>query len=293
MYRDICGACIGGSEESRREALEQIVKSAKSKHQNKQLLAFISESVRLNVLQARMGNLLNLMRIVKTLVNSTSIPPDYHLFDIILSCITCCVGEYAFKDTSNEDLHWQVREFSSMQLFNICEKYEPHCKYLTDFILDEIDQTFKSWLDCPVGQTSISRLAGIYGILFCFKKFGFKRLHQFVFPRMPKLCEHLNANLEGRYIITFKRCDTLAVLNEIKLKAVFNKVLGYMMRALAVPLMEYRYMRLLPVSKGAFNVDYGRMGNFLYMNNDEYEDKQKRELKYEKGIKKLELQDSY
>ncbi|KAM3184364.1 hypothetical protein ACTXT7_008521, partial [Hymenolepis weldensis] len=293
LYRDICVACIGGDEGSRREAMDLIIKSAKSKHHNKQLLAFISEGVRLNVLQARMGNLLNLMRIVKTLVNSTIIPPDYHLYDIILTCITCCACEYDCKTVFNEDLHWQVREFSAMQIYNICERYESQCKYLTDFILDEIYQAFKAWLDYPVERISVSRLAGIYGILFCFKQFGFKRLRQFVFPNMVKLCEHLNAVLEEKSSSLSKSWDSLANLNKIKFYTVFDKVLDYLMKALAVPLMKYRYMLFKPVTKEAYNEDYGRMGNFLYMNYVEYEKKRERQNVIENALKSLSLRDYY
>ncbi|VDL52262.1 unnamed protein product [Hymenolepis diminuta] len=288
MYRDICVACIGGDEGSRREAMDLIVKSAKSKHHNKQLLAFISEGVRLNVLQARMGSLLNLMRIVKTLVNSTIIPPDYHLYDIILTCITCCACEYDCKNVFNEDLHWQAN-YKKAHFY----RYESQCKYLTDFILDEIYQSFKAWLDCPAEQISVSRLAGIYGILFCFKQFGFKRLKQFVFPNMVKLCEHLNIVLEGKSFSLSKSWDPLANLNKIKFYTVFDKVLYYMMKALAVPLMKYRHTCLKPVTKEAYNEDYGSMGNLLYMNYVEYETKRERQNVIENALKSLSLRDYY
>ncbi|XP_033101331.1 transcription initiation factor TFIID subunit 6-like, partial [Anneissia japonica] len=115
--------------------------------------AFISEGVKVNVVQNNLALLIYLMRMVKAVMDNTSLYLEKYLHELVPAVLTCIVSKQLCQrpDTDN---HWALRDFASRLMASICKKFST----TTNNIQSRITKTFDSSLNNP--KAPISTLYG-------------------------------------------------------------------------------------------------------------------------------------
>ena len=117
-YRDISEAVIGSDEVKRKQALDSLEKDPGLHALVPRLAVFISEGVKINVVQQNLALLIYIMRMVKALLDNQTLylQPYLHL---IVPAVTSCIVSRTLCVRPEVDNHWALRGFASKILATI------------------------------------------------------------------------------------------------------------------------------------------------------------------------------
>ncbi|XP_068027160.1 LOW QUALITY PROTEIN: transcription initiation factor TFIID subunit 6, partial [Melanerpes formicivorus] len=91
-YKEITEACVGSCEAKRAEALQSIATDPGLYQMLPRFSTFISEGVRVNVVQNNLALLIYLMRMVKALMDNPTLYLEKYLHELIPAVMTCIVS---------------------------------------------------------------------------------------------------------------------------------------------------------------------------------------------------------
>ncbi|XP_042201250.1 transcription initiation factor TFIID subunit 6-like [Callorhinchus milii] len=142
-YKEITEACVGSCEAKRAEALQSIAADPGLYQMLPRFSTFISEGVRVNVVQNNLALLIYLMRMVKALMDNPTLYLEKYLHELIPAVVTCIVSRQLCL-RPDVDNHWALRDFAARLMAQICKNFST----TTNNIQSRITKTFtKSWLD--------------------------------------------------------------------------------------------------------------------------------------------------
>ena len=91
-YKEITEACVGSDDSRRAEALQSLSSDPGLHQMLPRLCTFISEGVKVNVVQNNLAFLIYLIRMVKALLDNQSLYLEKYLHELIPSVATCIVS---------------------------------------------------------------------------------------------------------------------------------------------------------------------------------------------------------
>ncbi|GAV04056.1 hypothetical protein RvY_14395 [Ramazzottius varieornatus] len=184
-YKDVTEAVIGNIEEKRREALSSLEHDPGLHALIPRLAVFISEGVKVNVVQQNLALLIYVMRMVKALLDNQMLylQPYLHL---IIPAITSCIVSRTLCVRPEADNHWALRGFASRILASISRTYDTPTSRLSQRLI----QVFKDCLDDE--STALSTRFGAYSALI---ELGNEAIALMVVPRIKHEAEALRAYL--------------------------------------------------------------------------------------------------
>uniref|UniRef100_A0A8C7VQU1 Transcription initiation factor TFIID subunit 6 n=1 Tax=Oncorhynchus mykiss TaxID=8022 RepID=A0A8C7VQU1_ONCMY len=142
-YKEITEACVGSCEAKRAEALQSIATDPGLYQMLPRFSTFISEGVRVNVVQNNLALLIYLMRMVKALMDNPTLYLEKYLHELIPAVVTCIVSKQLCL-RPDVDNHWALRDFAARLMAQSCKTFST----TTNNIQSRITKTFtKSWLD--------------------------------------------------------------------------------------------------------------------------------------------------
>ncbi|XP_075062609.1 transcription initiation factor TFIID subunit 6 [Mixophyes fleayi] len=189
-YKEITEACVGSCEAKRAEALQSIATDPGLYQMLPRFSTFISEGVRVNVVQNNLALLIYLMRMVKALMDNPTLYLEKYLHELIPAVMTCIVSRQLCL-RPDVDNHWALRDFAARLIAQICKNFST----TTNNIQSRITKTFtKSWVDDRTPWTTR------YGSIAGLAELGPDVIKTVIVPHLAVEGERLRAILEGPVI---------------------------------------------------------------------------------------------
>lgn len=255
-YKEITEACVGSDEGRRAEALQSLACDPGLHEMLPRMCTFISEGVKVNVVQNNLALLIYLMRMVKALLDNQSLYLEKYLHELIPSVSTCIVSRQLCL-RPEMDNHWALRDFAARLMAQICKTFNTS----TNNLQTRVTRLFARALQCPsqtnnetgVGPSMVTTmkesektpLASLYGAVQGLAELGPEVIKVFILPRVRWLGERVEGALSG-----LGGADRLAAGN---LKHQLLKVLAPVVRQLRQP----------PDLPDEYKRDYGYLGPSL------------------------------
>ncbi|XP_028401111.1 transcription initiation factor TFIID subunit 6-like [Dendronephthya gigantea] len=171
-YKEVTEACVGSSEAKRAEALQSLSTDPGLYQMLPRFCTFIAEGVKVNVAQHNMALLIYLMRMVKALLDNSSLFLEKYLHELIPAVATCVISRQVCAKPESDN-HWALREFGSKLLSQICRTFST----TTNNIQQRITKTL-----CKALQNVKAPLATHYGAIAGLAEMGTEVLKVLVVP---------------------------------------------------------------------------------------------------------------
>uniref|UniRef100_A0A6Q2X3L9 Transcription initiation factor TFIID subunit 6 n=1 Tax=Esox lucius TaxID=8010 RepID=A0A6Q2X3L9_ESOLU len=186
-YKEITEACVGSCEAKRAEALQSIATDPGLYQMLPRFSTFISEGVRVNVVQNNLALLIYLMRMVKALMDNPTLYLEKYLHELIPAVVTCIVSKQLCL-RPDVDNHWALRDFAARLMAQSCKTFST----TTNNIQSRITKTFtKSWLDEKTQWTTR------YGCIAGLSELGPDVIKTLIIPRLTIEGARIKAVIEG------------------------------------------------------------------------------------------------
>uniref|UniRef100_A0A8C2Z0G4 Transcription initiation factor TFIID subunit 6 n=1 Tax=Cyclopterus lumpus TaxID=8103 RepID=A0A8C2Z0G4_CYCLU len=138
-YKEITEACVGSCEAKRAEALQSIATDPGLYQMLPRFSTFISEGVRVNVVQNNLALLIYLMRMVKALMDNPTLYLEKYLHELIPAVVTCIVSKQLCL-RPDVDNHWALRDFAARLMAQSCKTFSTTTNNIQSPWLDEKTQ---------------------------------------------------------------------------------------------------------------------------------------------------------
>ncbi|XP_041440914.1 transcription initiation factor TFIID subunit 6 isoform X1 [Xenopus laevis] len=236
-YKEITEACVGSCEAKRAEALQSIATDPGLYQMLPRFSTFISEGVRVNVVQNNLALLIYLMRMVKALMDNPTLYLEKYLHELIPAVMTCIVSRQLCL-RPDVDNHWALRDFAARLIAQICKNFST----TTNNIQSRITKTFtKTWVDDRTPWTTR------YGSIAGLAELGPDVVKTLIVPRLTVEGERLRSVLDGPVISNIDKIGA-------------DHVQSLLLKHSAPVLVK---LRSPPDSPDAYRVDYGYLGPTL------------------------------
>ncbi|XP_041483509.1 transcription initiation factor TFIID subunit 6-like [Lytechinus variegatus] len=189
-YKEITEACVGSSETKRAEALHSLASDPGLYQVVPRFSMFIAEGVKVNVVQNNLAILIYLMRMVRALMDNSTLYLEKYLHELIPAVMTCIVSRQ-LSLRPDADNHWALRDFAARLMASMCRKFST----TTNNMQARISKTF----DESVSKDK-APLATIYGALVGLAELGPEVMKTLVIPKVRMLGERLRTMSESLII---------------------------------------------------------------------------------------------
>ncbi|XP_061446368.1 transcription initiation factor TFIID subunit 6 [Rhineura floridana] len=236
-YKEITEACVGSCEAKRAEALQSIATDPGLYQMLPRFSTFISEGVRVNVVQNNLALLIYLMRMVKALMDNPTLYLEKYLHELIPAVMTCIVSRQLCL-RPDVDNHWALRDFAARLIAQICKNFST----TTNNIQSRITKTFtKTWVDEKTPWTTR------YGSIAGLAELGHDVIKTLILPRLQVEGERVRAVLEGPVVSNIDKIGA-------------NHVQSLLLKHCAPVLAK---LRPPPDNQEAYRAEYGALGTLL------------------------------
>uniref|UniRef100_A0A4W5RL56 Transcription initiation factor TFIID subunit 6 n=1 Tax=Hucho hucho TaxID=62062 RepID=A0A4W5RL56_9TELE len=236
-YKEITEACVGSCEAKRAEALQSIATDPGLYQMLPRFSTFISEGVRVNVVQNNLALLIYLMRMVKALMDNPTLYLEKYLHELIPAVVTCIVSKQLCL-RPDVDNHWALRDFAARLMAQSCKTFST----TTNNIQSRITKTFtKSWLDEKTQWTTR------YGCIAGLSELGPDVIKTLILPRLT---------IEGARIKAVSDGPVVSNIDKIGADHVQSLLLKHCASVIAKT-------RPLPDNMEQYRADYGYLGPML------------------------------
>lgn len=237
-YKEITEACVGSDDSRRAEALQSLASDPGLHQMLPRLCTFISEGVKVNVVQNNLAFLIYLIRMVKALLDNQTLYLEKYLHELIPSVATCIVSRQLCT-RPDVDNHWALRDFASRLMAQICKNFNTS----TNNVQTRVTRMFSRAL-----QNDKMPLASHYGAVSGLAELGPEVVRSFVLPRVRALGEKLRQGLEepGVSPVDKKAAEHI--------KQLLLRVLAPVLKATRTP----------PDNADEYRAEYGYLGHLLH-----------------------------
>eukprot|EP00079_Xenopus_tropicalis_P018145 XP_004919136.1 PREDICTED: transcription initiation factor TFIID subunit 6 isoform X1 [Xenopus tropicalis] len=223
-YKEITEACVGSCEAKRAEALQSIATDPGLYQMLPRFSTFISEGVRVNVVQNNLALLIYLMRMVKALMDNPTLYLEKYLHELIPAVMTCIVSRQLCL-RPDVDNHWALRDFAARLIAQICKNFIT----TTNNIQSRITKTFtKTWVDDRTPWTTR------YGSIAGLAELGPDVVKTLIVPRLAVEGERLRSVMEGPVISNIDKIGADHVQSLLLVSLFLQSLLVYVVTATAL-----------------------------------------------------------
>ncbi|KAI8514287.1 Transcription initiation factor TFIID subunit 6 [Branchiostoma belcheri] len=144
-YREITEACVGSCESRRAEALQSLATDPGLHQMIPRFSTFVCEGVRVNVVQSNLALLIYLMRMVKALMDNTTLHLEKYLHEVIPAVATCILSKQLCQ-RPDVDNHWALRDFAARLMGNMCRNFSSNINNIQSRMTKTYTKVVKSLL---------------------------------------------------------------------------------------------------------------------------------------------------
>lgn len=236
-YKEITEAAVGSSEARRAEALQSLSTDPGLSQMLPRFSTFVSEGVRVNVVQNNLALLIYLMRMVKALMDNSTLNLEKYLHEMIPAVMTCIVSRQLCT-RPDVDNHWALRDYAARLMAQVCRSFSTS----TNLIQPRITATF-----CKCLHDDKSSLAARYGSVAGLAELGSVVIQSLVLPRLEFEGTRIKNVLESPLL---NNIDRTAAEH---LRGLLVKHCGPVIKSL----------RSSPDNTQDYEKDYGHLGHLL------------------------------
>ncbi|XP_076334044.1 transcription initiation factor TFIID subunit 6-like isoform X2 [Tachypleus tridentatus] len=240
-YKEITEACVGSDEVRRLEALQSLNSDPGLHQMLPSLCTFISEGVKVNVVQNNLALLIYLMRMVFSLLENQTLYLEKYLHELIPAVATCIVTKQ-LCNRPEVDNHWALRDFAARLMAQICKSFNTS----TNGIQTRVTRMFSQAL-----QNDKMPLASHYGAVSGLCAMGPEVTRVFVVPRIKLIGEKIRH-----------------ALDETQVRINVERIAGERIKQLilrAVP-PQLKTLRSPPDDLEEYKSEFGYLGPMLHAN---------------------------
>lgn len=186
-FKEVTEACVGSDEHKRTEALNSLSTDPGLHQLLPRIILFISEGVRLNIIQQNMAILIWLMRMAKSLSENKSIYLEKYLHELLPSIFSCVLSKQVCA-RPEVDNHCVLREFGARLIGQIVKTYKPTIPTLQT-------RAIKVYLNSL--QSEQTTFATLFGAITGLTELGNDISESFIFPLVKKIGERIVAILDS------------------------------------------------------------------------------------------------
>lgn len=186
-FKEITEACVGSDEQKRTEALNSLSTDPGLHQLLPRIILFISEGVRLNIIQQNMAILIYLMRMAKSLSENKSIYLEKYLHELLPSVLSCVLSKQVCARPEVEN-HCALREFCARLIGQIVKTYSPTIPSLQT-------RTIKIYLNSLESETTT--FATLFGAISGLTELGNDICESFIFPLIKMVGERITQILDS------------------------------------------------------------------------------------------------
>lgn len=186
-YKEITEACVGSNEIKRTEALQSLASDTGLYQLLPRFVTFIAEGVKVNVAHHNLALLIYLLRMIKALMENSTLYLEKYLHELIPSVITCIVSK-KLCPRPDFDNHYALRDFAARLLAQMCK----HFSTATNNIQSRITSTL-----CKSLYAENAPLVTHYGAIAALSELGLEVVKFLILPRLPIEGELMKKALAG------------------------------------------------------------------------------------------------
>ncbi|KAK3095934.1 hypothetical protein FSP39_021030 [Pinctada imbricata] len=225
-YKEITEACVGPDESRRSEALQSLATDPGLHQMLPRFSTFISEGVKINVVQNNLALLIYLMRMVKSLMDNQTLYLEKYLHEFIPAVSTCIVSKQLCI-RPDVDNHWALRDFAARLMGQMCKIFSTS----TNNIQARITKTFNLAL-----TNERAALATQYGAVAGLGEMGSEVIKSFLLPHVKDLGDRIKTVTDG---VVLNPADKIAAENIKKLIAKYLPPVLKILKGSSVPVEDY------------------------------------------------------
>ncbi|CAL1285530.1 unnamed protein product [Larinioides sclopetarius] len=194
-YKEITEACVGSDESRRAEALQSLASDPGLYQMLPRLSQFISEGVKVNVVQNNLALLIYLMRMVKALLDNQTLFLEKYLHELIPAVCSCIVSKQLCT-RPDVDNHWALRDFASRLIAQIAKNFNT----TTSNVQTRVTRMFSKAL-----FNEKMPLASQYGAISALSELGPGVVQTCVIPRVKTIAERIRQCLDGPMVSSIEK----------------------------------------------------------------------------------------
>ncbi|EDO45275.1 predicted protein [Nematostella vectensis] len=234
-YKEITEACVGSCESRRTEALQSLATDPGLYQMLPRFCTFISEGVRVNVAQNNLVLLIYLMRMVKALLDNSTLFLEKYLHEMIPAVVTCVVSKQLCPKPE-VDNHWALRDFGARLVAQICRSFNS----TTNSVQTRVTKTY-----CKALHQEKAPLATHYGAITGLAELGQEVIKVLVLPRLKIESALISRALQGTDVVEKNAAENLQNL-------LLKHCPGVIIR-----------IRHAPDAQDKYEAEYGSLGRLL------------------------------
>ncbi|CAF1446762.1 unnamed protein product [Adineta ricciae] len=186
-YKEITEACVGSEEQKRQEAIASLSSETGLHQILPRIVLFISEGVKVNLMQYNLAILIYLMRMTSALLDNKSLYCEKYLHQLFPAIMSCILAKQlcARPDADN---HWALRDYAASRCAQMVKMFSANIHGLRKRIVRIFLRTFNS-----------ERLPLVthYGALVGLCEMGQETIEELLFPIIRTLGDRIVRTLEN------------------------------------------------------------------------------------------------
>ena len=182
-YKEISDACVGMSDSKRIEALASLSSDPGLYQLLPQFSSFITEGIRVNMAQRKLPMLRYLLRMVKALLDNSTLSLDRCLHELIPVITSCMINRQVCARPESGD-HWYLRDQAAKILAEICKNYSNSTNSMQSRITRVLLQALNN---------NTQGLAVHYGAMVGLIELGQECITTLLLPQLKKESQYLDA----------------------------------------------------------------------------------------------------
>lgn len=237
-YKEITEACVGPDEGRRSEALQSLASDPGLHQMLPRFSTFISEGVKINVVQNNLALLIYLMRMVKSLMDNQTLYLEKYLHELVPAVCTCIVSKQLCM-RPDVDNHWALRDFAARLMAQICKNFSTNTNNIQARITKMCSQAL---------QADKAALATQYGAIAGLGELGSEVIKSFLLSQVKSIGDRIKMTVDGPIL---NNPDKIAADN---IKKLLTKYLPPVLKTLKPP----------GYSLDDYTTEYGYVGPMLF-----------------------------
>jgi len=180
-YKEITEACVGSDEPKRQEAMASLASETGLHQIVPRLVLFISEGVKVNLMQYNLAILIYLMRMTSSLLENKSLYCEKYLHQLFPAVMSCILAKQLCA-RPEADNHWALRDYAAVRSALMVKMFSSNIHGLRNRIMRIFLRTFNN-----------ERLPLVthYGALIGLCEMGKEMIEELVFPIIRTLGDRI------------------------------------------------------------------------------------------------------
>ncbi|KAL8567190.1 hypothetical protein ACOMHN_046600 [Nucella lapillus] len=216
-YKECTETCVGPEEHRRSAALNSLSQDPGLHQMLPRFVTFISEGLKINVVQYNLAIQIYLMRMAKAIMENPTFYLEKYLHKLLPAVMTCVISRQLCL---RHDNHWALRDFAARLVATICNTYSNNINNMQSRVTS-------MYVHAMVMERR--NFSTQYGGLSGLGELGSEVVKNCLLPQLKLIGEDMRVATEGTILNTFDRVSSINITRQI------NRYLAKELKSCDVP----------------------------------------------------------